>query len=105
MTKKTKKKAGKKKAPAAKKKPRQQALSKDLESPGKIKAVTDAACEYEEARDVRIAASGPEKEKKDRLIQLMQKHKLTEYADTDAGIRVRLVPENVKCKVERLADE
>jgi hypothetical protein len=76
-----------------------------MESPT-IPELTKAAEEYAEARDTRMANGKLEKEKKVALIQLMHKHDLTSYRDTnqDPPVEVELVTEE-KVKVRIKDDE
>ena len=86
---------------AAKKKgPRQKSL------PGmedrQIEKLQDAALEYAEMRDARIAASASEVQSKQALLDLMHSYKKTRY--THGNVYVEIVPEGEKLKVKILKE-
>jgi hypothetical protein len=68
-----------------------------------IKPLEDLAAEYADIRDRRMALSAEEVQLRTRTIQLMHKHKRTEYRHD--GIEILLVPgdETVKVKVKKPA--
>jgi hypothetical protein len=68
-----------------------------------IPEVTKAAEEYEKARDDWMAKSGPVKNAKKRLIQVMQAYELPAYRHDD--LRVKLIPGATKVKVSRGEDD
>lgn len=94
----------KKKASAngkSKKIPRQEALP-GMENAA-IKEIENAALDYVEGRDERMAATEKEVELKSALIAAMHKHEKTEYKR--GRISVKLVVEKEKVKVRVLDEE
>jgi hypothetical protein len=83
----------------AKKTPRQEALP-TMEN-RKIKALQDAAMDYADIRDQRVALTAQEVELKQKLIDLMHKHDRETY--TYNGVTITLVheEESVKVKVSK----
>lgn len=79
-------------------KPRQQDL------PGmenrRLAEIHDAALTYAEARDDRIAASAPEIEAKQTLLELMNKHKLEHYKFENVEVDLVHEKESVKVKIK-----
>jgi hypothetical protein len=65
----------------------------------KLKDIHDAALEYAEARDARITATTPEVETKQRLLDLMKKHKLEHYKFDNVTIDLVHEKEGVKVRV------
>jgi hypothetical protein len=74
-----------------------------MEVPGtekvKNKEISEAAEEYVKARDRRVRASRPEIEKKESLIALMKKHKLTTYSDDELTVELTVAKEKIKVTV------
>lgn len=58
-----------------------------------------ASRKYADDRDARIKKSGPEKESKALLIELMKKHDLTLY-ESRQGLKTEVIPGTDKVKVE-----
>jgi len=85
---------------AHKKGPRQKPL------PGmedrQIEKLQDAALEYAEMRDARIAASAAEVQSKQALLDLMHSYKKTRYVH--GNVFVEIVPEGEKLKVKILEE-
>jgi hypothetical protein len=71
----------------------------------KIKALQDAAMDYADIRDQRVALTAQEVELKQKLIELMHKHERETY--TYSGVTITLVheEESVKVKVSKPKDE
>jgi hypothetical protein len=72
-----------------------------------IKEIDAAAERYVEARDARMELTEKEVELRDRLVDLMRKHKLEVYRDDDAAppLLVLLIVGKDKVKVRRESDE
>lgn len=70
----------------------------------RVKEVDAAAEEYVEIRDKRMKLTVEEKERKEKLIAVMQQHKLTFYEDleSDPPLQVWLVNGEVNVKVKKL---
>ena len=70
-----------------------------------IKEISDAAEEYENVRDRRMELTEEEKELNDKLVELMRKHKLKAYRDSnyDPPLTVTLSAKDptIKAKVKR----
>jgi hypothetical protein len=71
----------------------------------KIKALQDAAMDYADIRDQRVALTAQEVELKEKLIDLMHKHERETY--TYQGVTITLVheEESVKVKVSKPKEE
>lgn len=80
----------------ANKKPKQDALP-GLEN-RKIKALQDAAMDYADIRDQRVALTAQEVELKQKLIDLMHKHERETY--TYQGVTITLIHEEESVKVK-----
>lgn len=74
-----------------------------------IKEVSDAAEEYENLRDKRMKLTEEESEANDRLVKVMNKHKLKAYRDGNyhPPLTVQLQPKDatIKAKVRREKDK
>lgn len=70
----------------------------------KIAELHNAALDYAEARDARIAASTPEAEKKQALLALMKKHKREHYQFENVEVYLVHEKENVKVQVSALGE-
>lgn len=75
-------------------------------TPKPIADIEDAAEDYEEARDFRMAASKVETEKNQVLIKMLKKHKKEQYAYKDsAGVpkiaELEVQEEKIKAKVRK----
>jgi hypothetical protein len=92
-------------APPKKRRPRQRRLLDELE-PGGIKEIDDAAEEYVEVRDRRMALTTEEAKRKETLMNLMKKHKLTDYEyDSKTVEYIASSKENVKVKTKGSDEE
>ena len=74
-----------------------------------IKEVSDAAEEYENIRDKRVALLAQEVEANAALVEVMRKHKLTSYRDDGytPSLTVELKPKyaTIRAKVRREKDK
>jgi hypothetical protein len=68
-----------------------------------IRAIEEAAEEYADGRDARMEATKVEVERKDKIIEAMQKAGKTQYRH--GKVRVKLIPEKIKVKVKIMSDE
>ena len=70
----------------------------------KIPEIENAAGRYVEARDERMGLTETEVKRREELEEVMQKHKLTEYAyqDGEERFKVELKASDIKAKVRRL---
>jgi hypothetical protein len=71
--------------------------------PRRIKAIDTAADVYVAARDARMTALQEEIKRRDRLLELMQDHKLTTYRFDDEEVEV--LPGKTKVKVRRISED
>ena len=84
---------------AVKKAPRQDSLP-TMEN-RKIKALQDAAMDYANIRDQRVALSAQEVDLKQKLIDLMHKHEKETYTYQGVTITLVMEQENVKVKIAK----
>lgn len=84
---------------------------RQMEIPGteqkQIKEVTDAAEVYEAVRDKRMALTEKETAAMATLVEVMTKHKITAYKDSNAvpPLVVVVQPGKVKAKVSRIKED
>jgi hypothetical protein len=83
----------------ANKKPKQESLP-TMEN-RKIKALQDAAMDYADIRDQRVALSAQEVELKQKLIELMHKHERETYTYQGVTITLVMEEENVRVKIAK----
>lgn len=83
-------------------------IARQADLPGmtdrKLKDIHEAALVYADARDARVAASAPEVDAKQKLLELMKQHKIEHYKFD--GVECDLIheKENVKVKVHPADD-
>ena len=70
----------------------------------KIPEVTEAAEKYRAARDARMKLTTKEVATKDKLLEVMAKHDLKIYEDTDSQLRAEVSQADPNVKVKGLED-
>jgi hypothetical protein len=69
---------------------------------GAIAEIEKAAEAYEDARDERMRMTGEEKEAKDKLLKVMEKHKRKRYVFDNKEVEVEEEPGTKTVKVRKL---
>lgn len=90
------------------KKARKRAKQKHLDGmePPRVQAIEDAAEDYVQKRDLRVSCLADEIEAKQKLLDLMQDNKLTNYTFDNYEVRVAVKEQqNVKVKTIKLNDD
>lgn len=85
-----------------KERPRQKEFP-GMEKP-RIKEIEDAAYDYRDKRDARMACSVEEKEAANKLVEVLKKHKVKHY-DLDDDLEAAIVPTEFKVKVRKKPKE